>query len=79
MMSTMRPSVVHVVTAPAFTNSCRCYLGFGCRLVTFLNQNACTWSGPAAFHLDILAIARFSSFAVMITFSCFGVCLWFRP
>ena len=40
------------------------------RLVAFLNQNT---SGPAAFQLDILAIARFSSFTVMITFSYLGV------
>ena len=62
---------IHVGTAPAFIHSCRCCLSFGCRLVVFLNQNPCTWSGPPAFQLYILDIAHFRSFAVMITFSCF--------
>ena len=66
-------SVIHVDTAPAFTHFCRCCLSLECILVDFLNQNPCMWSGHAAFQLDILAIAHFSSFTVMITFSCFGV------
>ena len=76
MMSTVRHSVIHVGTCPAFIHSCRCSVSLGCILVAFLNQNPCT-SAPAAFQLDILAIACISSLAVMITFSCFGVFLSF--
>ena len=74
MMCSVRP-VIHLGTCPACTHSCRCCLSLGCRLVAFLNQNACTWHGPAAFQLDILSIACFSSFTVIITFSCLGVSL----
>ena len=71
----MSTSVMHVGTAPIFTESGRCCLRLGCRQVAFLNQNHCTWSGLSAFQLDILPIARFSSLSVILTFSCFGVSL----
>ena len=77
LFSFMMNTVIHVGTCPAFTHSCRYYLSLGCRPVTFLNQNHCTWSGSTVFQLGILAIARFNSFVVMITISCFGVSLSF--
>ena len=66
---TVRLSVIHEGTAPAFTHTCRYCLSFGCRLVALLNQNPCTESGSAAFQLDILAIVRFSSFRVLVCLS----------
>ena len=63
-------------SCPAFTHSCRCCLILECRLVVFLHQNYCTWSGPASFQLDIL-MPCVSLCTVMIMFSFLGVNLSF--